>query len=103
MVDAWGPVNRNLKSSKPSNLAHVEPCVDPVTLASSVAVSSFLVRYSDCVLKCLPDVRTVIALRQRLQQSVAGGGKLGGREGSKAAAASDTGGLVPEDLLKNKG
>ena len=96
MVDAWGPVNRNLKSSK--QVRHV-PYALPVTFAR-VAVSSFLVRYSDCVLKCLPDVRTVISLRQRVQQSATGRGK----EGNKAAAAaSDVGGLVPEDLLKNKG
>ena len=41
-------------------------------------VSSFLVQFCDAVLKYLPDIRTVISLRQRLQQKK-GGVEDGGR------------------------
>lgn len=57
-----------------------------------------MVQYSDSVLKSLPDVRTVIALRQRLQQSASQqGGKL------RMSVAFETKDLLHEDLLESKG
>ncbi len=67
-----------------------------------VLVSSFLVCYCDAVLKCLPDVKTLISLRQQLL-----------KESDRAATGADANPppssirtpdkLSTEDALKNEG
>ena len=63
-----------------------------------LTVLTFLVQYCDAVLKTLPDIRTVIALRQRLLQSASAGGRK-----ARVGKELDIKDLLPADVLKNKG
>jgi hypothetical protein len=64
-------------------------------------VSSFLVKYCDTVLKRLPDARTFVSLRQRLQQQQLGGHNK--KVGVSEDSSKETVDLVPEDKIRNAG